>query len=446
MSENRRMTSIARRFGRSWVLRLFFVFLALDVAVAALSLGGFCYWAEISERGAFTWDIERALVIDEGGMPGALRSARYRFTGADGEMVETPLGAFAAIGLNLMAVLAALETVMMLFEYGAFKRRAARLLRPLRQMTQTAQRLSGVRFDQTRFQHLEDAIASLSPSAPDAFLSTGDRELKGLEQAINSLIARMRDAYREQMRFVSDASHELRTPIAVIQGYSGMLVRWGKRDEQVLDEGLAAIKTEAENMNRLVEQLLFLARGDSGRTELKFEPVDLGALMREVYEEYRMIDRTHKFMLKLEQEARCVGDAALIKQAARILIDNAVKYTPGDGRITLGAGRDGLSRFWVQDNGIGIGADDVPRIFERFFRADPARARSTGGTGLGLSIAKWIVDSHGGYFKVLSREGMGTRISVYLPDQDGTDGAQADPQPDLAGKSKRRSEKNENRT
>ena len=107
----------------------------------------------------------------------------------------------------------------------------------------------------------------------------------------------------------------------------------------------------------------------------------------------------------------------MIKQAARILVDNAAKYTPEGGDILLRTGRNekGHSFFLVQDEGIGISPDDTPHIFERFFRSDPARSRESGSTGLGLSIAKWIIDRHGGYFQVLSREGIGTRITVCFP-------------------------------
>jgi signal transduction histidine kinase len=236
----------------------------------------------------------------------------------------------------------------------------------------------------------------------------------------------MHAAYRQQAQFVSDASHELRTPIAVIQGYVKMLDRWGKDDEKVLEESIAAIKAETEHMKTLVEQLLFLARGDSGRQQLSPELMDLSALMAEVLDEYRMIDPAHEWRQGSMTPAPVSADPALIKQAARILVDNAVRYTPEGGSIRLSAGTvDGRAFFEVQDGGIGIAEEDVPRIFDRFFRADPARARASGGTGLGLSIARWIVERHGGHFEVLSRPGIGTRIRVVLPKRQ-EDGNSAD--------------------
>ena len=129
-----------------------------------------------------------------------------------------------------------------------------------------------------------------------------------------------------------------------------------------------------------------------------------------------MIDPKHRWRLQAEEDVIAFGDAAMLKQTARILVDNAVKYTKDDETITLRTRKAGsVPCFEVQDNGEGISAEDLPHIFERFYRADPARARQTGGTGLGLSIAKWIVDRHEGYFDMLSRPGIGTRIAVCLP-------------------------------
>ena len=144
--------------------------------------------------------------------------------------------------------------------------------------------------------------------------------------------------------------------------------------------------------------------------------MDLAALMGEVLEEYRMIDQAHEWRQGRLEPAMVNADPALIKQAARVLVDNAARYTPEGGSIRLSAGREGeCAWFEVQDGGIGISAEDVPRIFDRFFRADPARARQNGGTGLGLSIARWIVERHGGHFEVVSRPELGTRIRVVLP-------------------------------
>ena len=238
-----------------------------------------------------------------------------------------------------------------------------------------------------------------------------------MENAINGLLVRMQESYRQQAQFVSDASHELRTPIAVIQGYANMLARWGKDDEKVLEESIAAIQSESDYMKKLVEELLFLARGEIGRNP--FEPVELSLtqLIQEVCDESAMIDSDHSWTFQKSGDVSVVADAEMIKQCARILCENARRYTPAGGAIVLKvfAQDEDWVGFQVQDEGIGIAEADAPRIFDRFYRSDPARGRGNGGTGLGLAIAKWIIDRHGGYFDVLSREGIGTRMRTVLP-------------------------------
>ena len=262
---------------------------------------------------------------------------------------------------------------------------------------------------------LEEAIDHISPTQT-ARLHIGDPDLQGLEDAVNDLLDRMQAAYSQQTQFVSDASHELRTPIAVLKGYADLLERWGKDDPQVREESIRAIQAEAERMNRLVEQLLFLARGDSGRTQIRLTPLDLSELTREVFEEFRMIDPGHNWVLDAPAPVPCSVDRDMLKQALRILSDNAAKYTPEGKAITLRsfvneAGRPCLS---VRDEGIGIKSEDMPHVFDRFYRSDPARTRQSGGSGLGLAIADWIVTSHGGHVEVYSWEGIGSRFTIVL--------------------------------
>ena len=197
-----------------------------------------------------------------------------------------------------------------------------------------------------------------------------------------------------------------------------MLDRWGKTDEKILEESIEAIKDESESMQHLVEQLLFLARGDSGRTPLNLTDFDLSDMIKEVWEESVMIDKTHDYLFENGGELPVRGDVSLIKQAARILIENASKYTPEGGEIKLRSlVSDGHPAFSVQDSGIGISESDIPYIFDRFYRADDSRSKQTGGSGLGLAIAKWIVERHGGSFEIISRKDIGTRITVVLPQE-----------------------------
>lgn len=418
MREDRRMKSIARRINRSWLFRVTLLLIAVNLVVAGLTVFGFCYLAEETQGGwrqdrparNLTWDAavstwDRPLTIT------------YTFADESGNTCVASGYGFFQFVRALFGVLLLAEALLLALHGLGGRRRARRLLLPLEKMAATTQELSRASLDPEKLHDLEDAIATVSPLAPNAKLTTGDRELQGLETAVNDLLRRMRESYREQSRFVSDASHELRTPIAVIQGYADMLSRWGKGDEKVLEEGISAIQSESAHMKTLIEQLLFLARGDSGRNQLVLEEVDLAQMMQEVMDESQMIHPNRRWKLRLGQEMLLVrGDAAMLKQTARILVDNAVRYTSEDDSIALIAQmQDGIPCFAVQDNGMGIKAEDLNHIFDRFYRSDPARARATGGTGLGLSIAQWIVERHGGYFEVFSREEVGTRMSVLLP-------------------------------
>ena len=318
-------------------------------------------------------------------------------------------------GLRLLTPLFLFEQAYFIFSLLFGSASLNRIMRPLTRLAETTRAISREKQDDEVLRQLENAIQAMDPQ--DGTLHTGNSELQGLEAAVNRLLQRMRESYARQARFVSDASHELRTPISVIQGYADMLDRWGKDDPQVLEEGISAIKSESEHMSRLVEQLLFLARGDSGRNPLKVTDFSLNDMLRETESEYEMISPDHQWQLKLPEEAiACRGDADMIKQAVRIFCDNAVKYAPADTTVTLGLRRDGSDvRLWVQDEGIGISQQDQAHVLERFYRADEARARQTGGSGLGLSIADWIIRRHGGRIEVLSREGLGSRFTAVLP-------------------------------
>ena len=438
MNPNRRFNSIARRIQRSWQWKKLGQIILLNLLALLAALAAYLYAQETAVTGAFAgWHIPRSLTMDTGlSNMAALESLVYNFTWS-GETHAVPMREFIRLVMLFGRPLLAVEGVFWLLGFFGSAKGARRLLKPLDKIAQAAQRLTdenGARraaeraqqermmrsdggVDEAKFHDLEEAIGQIDIGDQ---LATGDKDLQGLEAAINGMLSRMHAAYRQQAQFVSDASHELRTPIAVIQGYVKMLDRWGKDDEKVLEESIAAIKAETEHMKTLVEQLLFLARGDSGRQQLSPEPMDLSALMAEVLDEYRMIDPAHEWRQGSMTPAPVSADPALIKQAARILVDNAVRYTPEGGSIRLSAGTvDGRAFLEVQDGGIGIAEEDVPRIFDRFFRADPARARASGGTGLGLSIARWIVERHDGHFEVLSRQELGTRIRVVMPVAEG---------------------------
>lgn len=395
-----------------------------------LVIYGFCFLNESAYSGSaniFTFwnEVERHVSLQKADT-GILPLIKYtmEIPGRAPKTIDATM--FVYFTILSFIVLGLLHGLIGLLSKAAAKGRIQKQLEPLYSMARVTLELSDESnmasaaksvYSDEKIHDLESAIDSLSPDKPNASLRTGDSDLKGLEVAINSLLRRTRESYSQQIRFVSDASHELRTPIAVVKGYADMLDRWGKDDEKILEESISAIKTEAEHMNTLVEQLLFLARGDSGRTKLTMEDFSLSDMMREVYEESIMIDSGHSWEIAAQDEVIVNGDIAMLKQAVRILVDNAAKYTPAGETVVLRAMYDekNVPTVVVQDSGIGISAEDLSHIFERFYRSDPARSREQGGTGLGLAIAKWIVDRHNGYLDVFSREGFGTRISIHLP-------------------------------
>jgi len=334
--------------------------------------------------------------------------------------ISVALGTFFYYFRYALCVLLVYEFLVLLSRITKDRRMVTRTLDPIAELAEAAKSLNraGSRFDPDKMAALAGKLEGINAARLDTRLQVDETqvELKNLAMAINSMLDRINEAYRAQVRFVSDASHELRTPISVIQGYANLLDRWGKNDEKTLQESINAIKDEAANMKELIEQLLFLARGDNNTITLQLEKFSLKDLAEEVVNETRMIDTTHRFEVRSSEV--CVNaDRALIKQALRILVDNAIKYTDAGGTITVATGREGeLAKLSVTDDGIGISPEIVPQIFDRFYRADESRARATGGAGLGLSIAKWIVSRHGGHMEVLSREGIGTKIVIVLTD------------------------------
>ena len=400
--------SIVRRINRTFVGKYVWHILKMDVLICIIAAVVSLFIAEKSAMGEFDIKTQRNIEWNIGS-----DFLSYNMTGTQGQEHTVNITVNEArvvliIGIAILVV----QFFSVLVMSANMKNSINDRLRPIREMARKTEQLTNIDYNEQYFKRLENAIDNVNATSPDAKISTNNKELQGIETALNHLLERMRDTYRQQSRFVSDASHELRTPIAVIRGYADMLDRWGKEDESILDESIDAIKNESEHMQKLVEQLLFLARGDSGRNNLKMEEIKLDELMNEVYEESKMIDSEHVYEF-FGESVRMRGDISMIKQCTRILIDNAAKYTQNGDTITIRTGKreDGVY-FSVQDNGIGMKEAEVSHIFERFYRSDEARGHKSGGTGLGLSIAKWIVDRHNGYFNVLTRPDIGTRITV----------------------------------
>ena len=408
----KKVKSTAGKIHRLFLGKMVGIFLFFDLFFAIGFITCFLYYQEERLMGRFSPRTE--ITLEREG------NENYEVVFTRGEEVVryAPSQPFREVVFWGSIGIISFEAFCVLWAFLFYRFPIRRRLRPLREMAESAQELTNLAWEQEKMQNLTYAISHMDAGDANPRLETHDSELAGIENAMNDLLARMRESYREQTRFVSDASHELRTPIAVIKGYADMLDRWGKEDQQVLSEGIAAIKSESDRMNTLVEQLLFLARGDAGRQRLTMETINLTALMQEVYDESVMIDTKHKYELQKEAgDIVCYGDYGMLKQAVRIFVDNAAKYTTEGDTISL---RVGINRarlcpyVSVQDNGIGMSSEDVKHIFERFYRSDVARNSKTGGTGLGLSIAKWIIDRHRGVIEVISREEIGTRFTVFL--------------------------------
>lgn len=247
-------------------------------------------------------------------------------------------------------------------------------------------------------------------------VSDSTDELIEFALTFNRMMDRIEKAYEKQNQFVSDASHELRTPISVIQGYARMLDRWGKDDKDILQESIQAINKESKNMQDLVDKLLFIARNDKDTLVLVKNKFNMSELIEELVRDTLMLETNRNIERYVDQDIMLYGDRDRIKQALRIFVDNALKYTEPGQNITIKLTvEDNSAVVTVRDTGRGIPEEHLPNIFDRFFRVDASRERDKGGHGLGLSIARIIVLRHGGRIKVASKIGEGTRFKIYLP-------------------------------
>ena len=270
-----------------------------------------------------------------------------------------------------------------------------KILKPIDYITKTAENIS--------INNLKERIEVKGP----------EDELKRLGDTFNKMTDRLQEAFERQTQFVSDASHELRTPIAVIAGYANLLDRWGKDDREALEKSIYAIKLETSNMTELVEKLLFLAKGDSGTQKLAKEEFSLNELVEEVVAESKLLTNKHNISCNSNEKISILADYKMIKQMFRVFIDNSIKFTPENGEIDISTRKQQNSIIiTISDSGIGIPKEELKHIFDRFYTVDKSRSKDMGGTGLGLSIASWIVKKHQGCITVESEEGKGTRIIV----------------------------------
>jgi len=275
---------------------------------------------------------------------------------------------------------------------------AGTALRPIGDITDSALQIT----------HADD----LSKRIP--FYGSRNDEVGSLTIAFNETLERLENLFEAQRRFLADVSHELRTPLTAIRGNIDLIRRMGEADKISLD----AITSEVDRMTRMVRDLLVLVQAETGKLPMAKNVVELDTLLLEVFQQAKVLAKG-KIEIRLGQEdqARVMGDRDRLKQVLLNLVANAIEHTPAGGAITMGLECDGeFTRLSVADSGKGIPPDDLPFIFERFYRAEPSRKRAESvGAGLGLSIAYWITRIHDGRIEVASEVGKGTIFTVVLP-------------------------------
>ncbi|CAH0304732.1 Signal transduction histidine-protein kinase ArlS [Peribacillus sp. Bi96] len=240
-------------------------------------------------------------------------------------------------------------------------------------------------------------------------------ELQVMGASFNMMIERLERNYNQQQQFLSDASHELKTPITVIESYSSLLKRWGMKDAAIQEEAVEAIHHEAIRMKQLTEHLLRAASQAEPTVDLE-EKIELISFCEQIAQTFR---RTGKREIKIQSEFKeifAMSISSKLEQVLVILLDNAMKYSESGIRIMIK--RQGNDIFiGVKDQGTGISPEHLPHVFERFYRVDSSRARKTGGNGLGLSIARSLVESFDGKLEIQSEVGVGTVVTIILSHQ-----------------------------
>ena len=307
---------------------------------------------------------------------------------------EKPLFAqlqWLLLGMVVFGLIAAFGTGYWVSRYA--------ILKPIRTMVRTAKGIS------------EGHLGRRIPVRPIK------DEMTDLAETLNNMLDQIQTSLKQQQRFVSDASHELRTPATVILGYSDLLKRWGQKDESILNEGIDAIQSEAKQMQQLIERLLFLARADQKKQILRKEPINMDELLRSIVRKLQVTAKDHHVELKQNDAALFLGDDVTIQQMIRVFLENSVKYTPKGGTISISSKREGdLLRVELSDTGIGIPKGEQERVFDRFYRTERVKTEEDiPGTGLGLSIAKWVADEHGIKISLESEPGKGTLICLDMP-------------------------------
>jgi len=276
---------------------------------------------------------------------------------------------------------------------------AARALKPFEEITRTAEKIN--------YENLNTQI----------YTERKEKEIQRLVQSFNAMVKRLDMSFRQMRKFNADAAHELRTPLAILQTETEVALQSPNLPDEIRAV-LASNLEEIDRLGRIVSDLLTLAEAEAGRQVLVKESIDLKALLEDLVDQLRVLASESGVLIRLncERELRINADKLWIRRAVVNLLENAIKYSSDGGTIEVSAGiGNSAVQLAIRDHGIGILPHDLPHIFDRLYRADPARSRDSGGVGLGLAIVKWIVEAHNGTIRVESEAERGALFEISLP-------------------------------
>jgi heavy metal sensor kinase len=339
----------------------------------------------------------------------AADGSEYRFVSLPMPLGSLPQQAIMHIGRSMEPVKGVLNEYLVLYIYSVPLILAisvavgwyltSKALKPFEEITQTAEKIT--------YENLNTQI----------FTEHTEEEVQRLVQSFNAMVRRLDESFRQMRKFNADAAHELRTPLAILQGETEVALRSPNLPDEVRSL-LASNLEELDRLTRMVNEMLILAEAEAGRQVLAKEPVDVKALLEDLVEQMRLLatDRGVRIDMQGMPELWIDADKLWLRRAVINLLDNALKYSKEGGRIEISGGIEGPAvRLQIRDYGIGIAPEDLPHIFDRLYRADPARSRDSGGVGLGLALVKWIIEAHKGSIQVASQPDQGARFEITLP-------------------------------
>ncbi len=312
---------------------------------------------------------------------------------------ETPLRLVHDTLRWLLLVLGGVSALMLILAWFGSGWLAREALKPVETLSSTASRISG-----------QTLGTRLSLDAPYS-------EFQRLAHAFNNMLERLQKVFESQRRFVADAAHELKTPLTAIKGTLEVTLRKARTPDDYR-EALAGGLGEVDRLITITRSLLTLAQLSGDRPPMSLRPLALERILREVLSDLSVLaeDGAIHVVSDIHPVPQILGDAAQLKQVVINLLDNAIRHTPRGGAVTARLQeRGGAVSIMIEDTGSGIGSEHLPHLFDRFYRMDTARDRTTGGTGLGLAIVREIAQAHGGQVEVQSEVGKGSTFAVSLP-------------------------------